>query len=599
MRIPFGNAVGRLISWAETAHPVEQASVPWLATHFKDDVRWLSGWHHDFACPECASMLHFEPDVRRLKEGLYQCPQCGCEATGEAYDAAWVYQYRQWYAQQLVRVAAHPSNKRAAVRYLIRYIDFYANNYAEFPIHGTHAGQGKVMAQSLDEAVFGIHLIRAVYHCKNLIPEERLLLWKDQLFIPMVELLEPHARDLHNIPLWIRCFMGMVGLLYRDEELVGQAMNGRFGILKQLDTFLTADHLWAEGSLHYHYYALEALTYLCELCCFAHQGVWLLPLLEKMYLAPLRLSPDGYSLPSNNDGWYPLTLGSYGAQIACASLLTGSEEIARQVETISRHKPELLNDPGYVALKSSLPQSNGLLFDGHMGVICEPLHITLKSGPLVPKHAHRDCLSIAIEPFSRDLGTTGYGSSINDAWYRETLSHNTVSIDGGQSGGVPSSTVRALKDGLEAELFSVPDSDIVNATRRLTCEGSRVLDDLTIECAASHVFDWTLHLQGNVVVVEETAPAELPGEAEAYHLFEHVERVDATESLHVRCTADDGSVLDAVIGIDEGMQAFVALTPDNPAARRRTTVLVRAKGRKALFRARYCLIASDAESGAL
>lgn len=552
---------------------------------------------HDFTCPECAALLHFEPDVHELKKGRYRCPQCGCEVSGEAYDAAWVYQYRQWYAQQLVRVATHP-DERAAVRYLMRYVDFYANNYSKFPIHGTHAGQGRVMAQSLDEAVFGIHLIRAIRYCKDFIPEERLSFWKDQLFVPMVELLEPHAHDLHNIPLWIRCFMGMTGLLYEDEGLVGRSMHGEYGILRQLDTFLTRDYLWKEGSIHYHYYALEALTYLCELCHFAHRGAWLLPLLEKMYLAPLRLSPDGYSLPSNNDGWYPLTLGSYGAQIACASLLTGSEEIAKQVEAIKQRNPELLDDPGYVALKASLPQTDGLLFEGHMGVINEPLHMVLKSSPLVRNHAHRDCLSIAIEPFSRDLGTTGYGSSINDAWYRESLSHNTVSIDGSQSGEFLNSAVRTLTDGLEAELLCTPDSDIVKAIRRLTRENDCVHDELAIECVGNHTFDWTLHLQGKVVVLEKTTAVKPLGESPTYRLFEHVERIDATESVRVRCTADGGAVLDVLVSMSEGMQAFIALTPGNPATGKRTTLLVRAEGCKARFCATYRLASLGSENGA-
>jgi len=383
----------------------------------------------------------------------------------------------------------------------------------------------------------------------------------------------------------------MVGLLYQDETLVSRSTGGEYGLIRQLEEGLTQDFLWREGSLHYHYYALEALTYLCEISISFNRGKWLTAIVEKMYLSPLGLSHDGYELPSINDGWHPLTLSSYGPQIACASILTGNKLIAQQVEAVRSHAPGILEDPGYRALKINTTPSkaSSLRLDRRIGIIDDPFRVMLKSGSIVYTHSHHDCLSITIDPVSSDLGTPGYGSSINNAWYRESLSHNTFSIDGCQSGILLNSVVRSSEEGLEAELFGAPDNDIIKATRKLTRLNGCIVDEMVLECAEDHVFDWTLHLQGDVRFSAERIPAGPLGRDIAYQLFEGVERIEAGSVLHVGCAAPDGRLFKSAIRIEPGMQAYTALTPGNPASEKRRTILLRINGSKARFHAEHSM----------
>ena len=48
------------------------------AAHFDDRVERLSGWAHNFVCPDCASQLDFNPDMEyNPPHNLYTCPNCG------------------------------------------------------------------------------------------------------------------------------------------------------------------------------------------------------------------------------------------------------------------------------------------------------------------------------------------------------------------------------------------------------------------------------------------------------------------------------------------------------------------------------------------
>ena len=166
--------------------------------------------------------------------------------------------------------------------------------------------------------------------------------------VPMARLLWPQAQRVHNISVWIACCVGMTGLVFGLGDLLQEAVDGEYGLTRQTGEGLTRDFLWREGSLHYHYYALEALTAFGSLLKKHAPGHPLLTTLKEMYLAPLRLSPDGWSLPSLNDGWYPLTFGSYGAQIVQAARLTGDGALLRLAEEILRRLPELrLPDRGW------------------------------------------------------------------------------------------------------------------------------------------------------------------------------------------------------------------------------------------------------------
>ena len=280
-----------------------------LKENFSDSLEFNSGWFHDFVCPKCASQMKFDVVTENIfPDKEFTCPNCKTKASGQKYFEAWVYRYRRYFAENLesVIVCIHTGNEQA-LDFLKTYINFYAACYDQLPVHGQHVGKGKIMAQSLDEAVWGIYVLKAINDCRSFFKEEQFACWYDRLFAPMADLLIPQVKSIPNISVWIQSCIGMIGLTFDKKDLVEGVLNGEFGLYKLLEIGLTEDYLWYEGSLHYHYYMLEGLTYFCELYAKTEPQSKLLLMLDKMYQAPSELIFDEHIL-SLNDGWYPLTL---------------------------------------------------------------------------------------------------------------------------------------------------------------------------------------------------------------------------------------------------------------------------------------------------
>ena len=116
-----------------------------LMETFSDDVARISGWAHNFCCPKCASQMVFDPHMAYQPPNVFVCPHCGEKASGVKYDEAWVYIYRITAAAALESVAVCAvEGDEDAYGFMCRFIDFYASRYADFPVHGDHAGKGKI-----------------------------------------------------------------------------------------------------------------------------------------------------------------------------------------------------------------------------------------------------------------------------------------------------------------------------------------------------------------------------------------------------------------------------------------------------------------------
>ena len=566
-------------------HEKALSNIRKISAGFADRMEWISGWEHDFVCDRCSARLRFVPDPSEYESNAFACENCGAVFSGETYQAAWVYLYRRWIASGLLGAALCKDEPEAAAL-VRRCLLFYAERYDKFPLHGEHAGQGRIMAQSLDEAVFGIHLLRAVDECRECFDESELQFFRDRLFFPMAELLLPQAQRIHNISVWCMCCVGMTGRVFGEEALVREAEEGPFGLRRQLNEGLTDDWLWREGSLYYHYYVLRALTAYCAVLKKKEPKHPLLLLLARMYVSPARLSCDGWIIPSLNDGWYPLTLETYGSEIVQAARLTGDETLKRQAERILAHAPEIAEEPAVALLDGPTQNGGEICFGGRVAVLREPFFMTLKSGSAVDTHAHRDLLSVTIAGLSEDLGTPGYASPLTKRWYRGPLSHNGFAIDGNLKVEFPENAVRLTDDGAEAALNGTCCGEEICASRTLCREEGLIRDRMSVKLERAHVIDWVFHAEGQFECKARQRPASL-GEKGAFALFEDVRKADCKEIFEAKITDNTGCVWHLQLRVPPGMSIFIARTPSNPADRKRNTVLCRVTGPEACFEAAY------------
>ncbi len=505
-----------------------------------------AGFYHDYFCPDHAQQLCFDPaDPHR-----HRCPEDGGEFIGDPYDAAW-----RWFVNNELSTTAFQlallwslDNDEACRTRCQDILRGYAERYSHYegsrPLigktrNGRSVGGGKATFQSLDDAVWLIPLVRAYDLLRESLEIGARELIENELLRPAAEhLLRERFLEIHNIECWHNAAIAAVGLCLGETAWQDEALKSEFGFWQQLRGGVDDDGLWWEGSSSYHFYALSALVSLAQLWEYADDS---LPAkesrLERMFSVAVELmQPDG-RLPATNDCWFSSSLlgevchgvptaaalyevahawfddkrfvwilqqnyGSPSPRDSVEALLYGVDLPAADTEFA--HAGCQLPAAGISLLRSSdpLPTQTSLL---------------LKHGPHGGGHGHPDKLAISFyfggHPTSPDLGTPGYGIPLNDSWFRQTLSHNTVVVDGysqppahgrlAEGNGTCADTVDACVD------WQQESYDGISMRRTiLHCTGEYFVDFFTVEATRQRRFDWACRVDGNLLDTPGFVPHE-------------------------------------------------------------------------------------------
>ena len=554
-----------------------------LCQTFRDQADWVSGWGHQFACPECAAHLTFDEGMDYAAPNTFVCPNCGKTVSGQQYDEAWVYYYRIHVSERLESAAICALlGDEEARGFLERYFDFYAAHYEGFAIHGE--GAGKIMPQILDEAVWCVQVLRALYPCRHLFAAQKRKAWYEKLFLPLAALVNAPEKQtsVHNHVLWHKCAVGCIAICFEDDQLLSEVLDGVLGIREQVRRGFTEDGFWFEGSPLYHYYALEALTGFCQLYAEGHPGDALVALLERTHLSPLTLSHDGWSIPGINDGWFPLYLDRFADQFHRAAATSGSKMLWQQVERIRERNPQAIAAPCSLLIDPA-PENITLWKSTNLAVVRYPLHAILKSGVIARSHMHKDYLSVILPPFAKDLGTPGYGHALYRSWYQLSASHNTITVDLDQPRPVIPSHVEETETGVRAVIDGGWDG-VISASRTLTPEGDALHDVTEIVLDGVHTIDWLFHAEGEAHFSAPLGEAAFLGDRCGYEYLTDVRRIDCDE-LTVSFTLENDTL--TLSARTEGMEVYAARSPSNPSNELRTAVILRTKGDRAVFDVSY------------
>ena len=183
------------------------------------------------------------------------------------------------------------------------------------------------------------------------------------------------------------------------------------------------------------------------------ESLWKTTQIKEMFRAPVALAYPDLSLPATNDCWFfsslkddvchgvPPASGFYEVAYAWYEDLIFAWVLnlnykARPRETFEallygRELPDTrvrirpggthFDTSGFAILRSADPPGR-------------QSSLLLKYGPSGGGHGHPDKLAISFylsgHPVSPDLGTPGYGIDLHRSWYRQSVSHNTVVVDG-------------------------------------------------------------------------------------------------------------------------------------------------------------------------
>ncbi len=400
------------------------------------------GYIHDYFCPIHGQQFVFDWN----KPADHFCEACGKDWSGEnKYDMAWIamahsknldYLYANMFLFLISDSVEYADNaKQLLLSYAEKYPSYVEHNRT---IKQTTNYSGKMFSQSLDEAVWANKAARVYSVIKGRLTDKENSLIKQNYLKECTNLLLTKKVE-GNWQTWHNCALAALGIALENESIVDIALNDPdFGYYTNIRQNVYPDGWWKEGSVVYHFYPLEAIVSTAEAVRCRNINLYNNQL-RNMFSAPLQMSYSDLTLPSQNDGWYGTSLIGQAGLYEIAAIRfdePGFKNLLSLCYLNSKRKsPNALINGMEVDKTPSLLERESVLFPD-LGVAMlkyKDKTVALKYGPDGGVHGHPDKLSISIhngeDEILPDLGTPAYGVPTYREWYKNTFSHNTVTVD--------------------------------------------------------------------------------------------------------------------------------------------------------------------------
>ncbi len=553
-------------------------------------------WYHWYTCEECGSRL------RTVSPTEHECPSCGATYSGWPYDDVPIMSEhgRLSRAVQTLGLAYALSGERAYADRAREILLGYAQVYLEYPLHNIRGEEGRgachVAAQPLSEAVWLIPVVQG-FDCifDALSPDDRQVI-ADKVLLPAAELIRGYARSIHNIPCWENAAYGMVGITLGDEELAAQAINGPFGFRNQVAQGIDDDGAWYEGAWGYHYYTMSALEPLAVAA--EHVGIDLYTdRYRSMFLAPVRMMTPNGSLPAFNDSGRTSALGrgrtyenayahwplpevalvaGRGGRTTMEALLWGADEIPSATSQLSS---AIFPAAGVVILRTDADERpEGVV----AGVPAN--YVALDYGPHGGGHGHPDKLGFEFYALGRlvatDPGSIAYGNPAHGGWYKQTLSHNTVVVDG--AGQQPTEGRLLFASFGDDMALAAAESDGAYpgvTLRRVMALLPDVLLDITLALSdEEHRYEWAYHSRGEFATELPLTDLSEPPGAGPWEWAEQPRTAGELDAWRAEWRIDDGLTVRAAQVASRPVELLTAIGRGNPASARDPFVVARTGG---------------------
>ena len=578
-----------------------------------------SEWTHHFYCDHDAVRLKF--DIGKPAEHV--CPQCGAVYTGEPWDGAWRSLVHSSLVSNLeraailARVTSDPARYVACLR---RIILFYAENYADYPVHGAHAGKGRIMSQCLDEAIILISIGRNLAWGKGAgwFSEGELDFIAEKLFRPAVDLLKPQISKIHNIHAWMQSALATAASLLKDDELLRWAIESEFGWKAQIREGVDDDGFWYEGSIGYHFYTVSALFSLALTASDCGISLWDEPKLRPMLEGPLGLVYPNGIFPAHNDCWPGVSLfgatGIYelgatawpetefsgalgwiykhGNDAGSCKLWTSTGDLAfAPKSSYARNSTTaLLYGPGKIGTDYEPSRINRVFKSGGIGILeNREIRVCMRFGKDGGGHDHRDKLNVDVFCSngwnSPDVGTSGYGAEITNKWYKTSASHNIVVVNEEKQGHSDGELVAFDGNSLAARANAAYPAG-VKLSRALELTSRGWTDTFHVECAQVSTLDWFFHGDGTITTSLPMKAVAGFGPGNGYDWIRDPVSCPVDGDWEI-CWTHENARVRLRMQACPGTEVFIGVSDDNPATRTLGVAMVRRKADATAFRADF------------
>ena len=553
-------------------------------------------WGHWYSCKKDGVRLVTDSPT------AHRCPICGTVYHGDPYDAVlFSAAHSKW--SQAVRdlgLAYRFTGRKEYAEKAGEVLLAYADRYASYPLHDkdgkAKVGGGHILAQTLDESVWLIPVAFGYVLVRDALPAATRIHIEKDLLVAAADVIRGHKMGIHNIQCWKNSAVGLAGFAAGNESLVREAIDDpQRGFRAEIAQGVTDDGLWYEGSLGYHRYTMDALWPLAEAARF--QGIDLYSdRYRSMFDAPLALAlPDGQA-PGFND--------NDGGNVKAAAPLY-ELAFARWRRPEFGRLAELSDRDNLQALLYSARRSAARAFHSHpqrpyerRRLCCNALQGKRRGSPL--RQAWRvawrylDMLGIVTfaqgKLFGLDPGSINYGVPLHHEWYRTTIAHNTVAVDGKEQAAVDGELDSWSEGHLAAHASAAYPG--VELRRTLDFDGVALRDRFECSSTAEHDYDYAFHSPGKFSTSLAAGSREQGARSPASSLpasrslpYAHVEKVsEARADGKWWCQWEQGGVRYRLQfqGVP-GTVVYTAVAPGRNPADRVPMVIVRRHGTKTVF----------------
>jgi hypothetical protein len=482
----------------------------------------------EYHCPDCGTFLQLDP----VRPHEHRCIFCGKTFQGATYDSVWKNRIHTMVSLE-ARTAAYTymlSPSPDLFNALRDLLIFYSERYkGDFPEQGPEYSRGKVTNTGLTEAMWSLNLLWVYITIARDLGREDCEKLREGLFLPVACLLAPQATIIHNIHTSYMSAVGAIAAVFQDDALLESALDGPSGLYAQISNGFYSDGLWYEGAPTYHFFTLSMML---QLITFAGVDVKVsIPRFADFFLAPWQIVQPNLVLPALNDcyfgmepsrwhvisdrdgGWH---LSRFAPYYEMASALTCEEELSRILSALylgdlrNRTSPEaLFFGPDELPPPVQLPDESLQMEATGYGILRgndvrrNRVYALLKYGQHGRNHEHFDKMQVIIygndETVVPDLGAIVYAHPLHRAYYKGSLGHNLVVVNGrdqqraiGHSCYFVPAPFLQLVEAEEDDMTH----DAITQNRVLILSDSYIIDLYQIRCPFENTYDWIHHNVG-------------------------------------------------------------------------------------------------------
>jgi oligo-alginate lyase len=498
-------------AWAAWAKQQQSEVDRWMAKHH-DRVEWIAGWSHDGVSPKDGSRVKWTEQIPGEEVQFFSSSSDPKIEITPKLHAWWVVTFRGRHVETMVRAAQlfRLTGDAHYAKWVIAQMDFYADHFLEWKPQ--KSGQdARLFWQTLTEASNLVKFTEAVRLLGDTVPAAQRAGWRTKFFQPEVTALNKNFQTIHNIATWQRCAVAQVALLFGDEAMWRAALDGPYGLRRQMTEGITSDYLWYEQSLGYNVFVVKAVNTLFTMAGLYGRAGELaaeMSTAENLMIAPAYLRfPDG-RLPNPADSG---TIGTapnrelFGDNYRIFPTTLGLEVVAGQ-----RNWDTLLDPPAKSPRPVVLPPvTSRSLESTRMALLKDgPWQVFVHYGQLTRSHSQNEALNFSAyyggTDVTHDAGTVGYGSPLYQGYYTRGLAQNVPLINGeGQNPPEPGQLVAFSATPARVEVAQPKYREGARAGRTLAIEGDTLIDRSTVESTKGpQRLGLALHFQGKARLPE-------------------------------------------------------------------------------------------------